>query len=468
MARGARAGRRGRAGPGRRGGRLPGGDQAHERRGAAHQGARLRLAWLRLRLRLRERPALHVRRHRGHARCAALALVRPRGLLRVGSGRPDQQPGVGLLLPAREGRGHRRAPDPAALPAGPLAQSARRDPRLRGGLQRLPAPHRPRPAAGPALPRRALGAADHHARHVPARAPAERARLVGQLHTGARGGPAAGGRERGRRAPAAVRRPAAGRAQLRPGARRARQARLERLRVRAFHDSEPQGAPARQPALPLGGRRSLVRGPPHRPRQAERDRRGPPGHPGGQHRLQPQRGVVAHRLHRAPLHALRAEARAREAHDLRARRQAHPHARAQGERARGGRGRAPAHLLRDALGPRVLAAERHAHLDGRGGLRVGRRELGPLPDHEPVGGLRRGRLGPGHPARQHPRAGQPVDEHDRGRPLRCCLLQRRVRGAARDRGAAAPLLGGGQVGPADGGRAALAARRIANRLRLGA
>ena len=115
-------------------------------------------------------------------------------------------------------------------------------------------------------------------------------------------------------------------------------------------------------------------------------------------------------------------------------------------------------------GPLLRLPDRGPDLDRRGPLRAGRRQLGPTPPHQPVGGLRRGPVGARHQARQRPHPGQPVDEHHRRRPLRGRLLRRRDRGAARDHGAPAPLHVGaksdllvqaGRVVLLDGSRAAV-------------
>ena len=181
---------------------------------------------------------------------------------------------------------------------------------LRRGLQRVPAQDGPRQAARPDLPRQGVGAPDHDARRLPALLPARPARELGQL-------PARDRRPPRRRPPAAPRRPP-------------RRRRPEQLRERLAGD------PVLGTEHPLGsnaygvgsagtrGGRSVLLGNPHFPwqgserwyelhltvpGQARRDRRRPAGRAGGQHRLQRARRVEPHGLDRAPLHAVRAEAR---------------------------------------------------------------------------------------------------------------------------------------------------------------
>ena len=84
--------------------------------------------------------------------------------------------------------GAEAGPPPRA--ARPVEGRARHGQGLRRRLQRLPAPHRARRPARSHVPRQALGAPDHGARHVPALLPARPARQLGQLPQ----------RDRGRRA----------------------------------------------------------------------------------------------------------------------------------------------------------------------------------------------------------------------------------------------------------------------------
>ena len=181
---------------------------------------------------------------------AALALLRSR---------TRRQPRVGLLLPAHQGRAHRRE---ARRPQGAQGPSKHRAPDgqgLRGGRQRLPA--QAQHDLGPDVPRQDVGAPDPPARPLPPLLPARPAGQLGQLPR----------RDRGRRA--AVR-PA-------PHAERCQRSSRERLATTVLGadtlGSNAYGigsrrrprrplARARQPALPVARLRALLRAAPDRSR----------------------------------------------------------------------------------------------------------------------------------------------------------------------------------------------------------
>ena len=163
--------------------------------------------------------------------------------------------------------------------------------------------------------------ADRGDRRLPALLPARAARLERRRHRRHR---------RRAAADAAPSPPAAARAASRARttsteARRApaaRRDRLERLRHRPRADRQRQGDAARQPALPVGRHGALLPGAPHDPRQDGRQRRQPARRPGRAHRPHARAGVEPHGLDRVPLHAVRAHARPRLAHDVPRRRRA--------------------------------------------------------------------------------------------------------------------------------------------------
>ena len=149
---------------------------------------------------------------------------------------------------------------------------------------------------------------------------------------------------------------------------------------------------ARQPALPVGRARALLPGAAHDPRQGSTSsgalavrRAADPDRPHA------QPGVEPHGLHRVPLHAVRAEARARLADDLPRRRPAARDARARRSRSR----RASADgaleprtrtLYSTELGP-ILTALLGLPLfpwTPATGLRAGRRQRGQLPLPQPL------------------------------------------------------------------------------------
>ena len=102
----------------------------------------------------------------------------------------------------------------------------------------------------------------------------------------------------------------------------ARRPRLQRRRARQGGDEGRQGAAARQPALPLGRARALLPGAAHDPRRGRRGRRLAVRRAADPDRPHAEPGLEPHGLDRVPLHAVRAQARARLAHDLPRRRAA--------------------------------------------------------------------------------------------------------------------------------------------------
>ena len=200
----------------------------------------------------------------------ALALLRARRARYAsrGNGSDAQQPQLGLLLPADQGRpGRSRSCSSSRRPPGPLP----RDPRGRRAatsagynayLREIGVERHARPA----LPRQGVGAADHRDRRLPALLPA---RAAGQL----------GRRDRRDRAaqpptpaPAAAARRAC-RADGEParhaattGCRSATSAPTPSRSASAATERR-QGPAARQPALPVGRAGALLPGAAHDPRQ---------------------------------------------------------------------------------------------------------------------------------------------------------------------------------------------------------
>ena len=243
-------------------------DPPHLARDPAHQGEVLRGAGLRLRLRVRPGQPLRDGRDLRHGQRRALALLRPRDAYasRGNSTQPNNLNSDFFFQRIKDDRVVERliAQPP---PQGPLPRDPRRAcAATSAGYNALPARHRRRPAARPALPRQGVGAADHRDRRLPALLPAGAA---GQLGRGDR---------RDRRRPAARRRRAVGpppppglRASC-PTCRSATSAPTPSRSARP-RPRDGNGPAARQPALPVGRAGALLPGAAHDPRQGRRDRR---------------------------------------------------------------------------------------------------------------------------------------------------------------------------------------------------
>ncbi len=274
-------------------------------------------------------------------------------------------------------------------------------------------------------------------------------------------GPDTADPRRGRRHDRAARRAAA-----------ARGDRLERLRARPRRDRQRPRHGARQPALPVGRLGALLRGAADDPRADQRERREPVRRAGDQHRPHRQPRVEPHGVDRVPLHAVRAEARARLADQLPVRRRGPPDEgrgrdRA-GEERRGQPRAAHAHAL-------LIAPRPDPHLDPRAaavpldpGDRLGdrrrqRRQL-PLPEPllrgQPGAGRRRARRG------DQAQPGRAVGQHDRRRLRRRRLLRGHLRGPARHQRAGHDLQHRARQRHLPGTRAA-GARRLAVDVRVG-
>ena len=171
---------------------------AAPRAAAPRQGEQLRVARLRLRLRVRAGPAVRAGRHRRHRQRAALALLRARRTATSSrtsstSGSTTRAPSSGS--PAARRRTARRRSCATRSRASPPATT--------------PTCARPAATSCPTRPAAArLGAPDHGARHVPALLPARPARQLGQLPATRSSPP----RRRRHRGAAALRRPAGVRA----------------------------------------------------------------------------------------------------------------------------------------------------------------------------------------------------------------------------------------------------------------
>ena len=315
--------------------------------------------------------------------------------------------------------GHHRS----SVPGGALGSTAHRDatstaassswPRWRRPASPSPAsPRRSRPSVGSS--RRSPGVTDDLAGSLPvalASQPAEAAALAGQLE--------------------AVQ-------QLPSQLSEALGIGSNAYRPRWRSHRQRHGHGAGQPALPVARRRAALPDAPHDPRAGQRVGRRPVRRAARAHRPHRRRRLVAHRVDRLPVHALRAHARARRPDVVPRRRPARgddpagPHRRGAAARrlARHGDALAVDDPLRaDAHQPARPAA---VPLDAVEGLRARRRQrAGALP--QPVLPLEPGALHRG--ALRH-RAGvprHPVGQHDRRRPRRQCPLLRRVGRAERPR-----------------------------------
>ena len=238
-----------------------------------------------------------------------------------GNGTTQQQPQLGLLLQEDHPAADDREADGPAAAERPAARGQGGRPRLRRGLQPLPARGRRREPPRPGVPRRGVGQADRGDRRLPALLPARAARLERRRDRRHRRRAAAdaAGVHRRRAARRARRDEQLAELEGPPAARRHR---LERVRHRPRADRQRQGDAARQPALPVGRLRALLPVAPHDPRQDRRRRRQPVRRPGRAHRPHARAGLEPHGLDRVPLHAVRADARARLADDVPRRRPA--------------------------------------------------------------------------------------------------------------------------------------------------
>ena len=278
----------------------------HDARHPAHPRERLGGPRLRLRLRLRAGQHLHDRRRLRDRQRRALALLRARRSWSFrGNGSTVEQPQQRLLLPADHRRPHDREAAVGAAPPGGPRQEIRDG--VRGyvagynryladtGVDNLPDPTcRGKPWVRP------ITEIDAYRRFY------QLALLASQgvAIDGIGGGPA------GRRRP----RPSADDPRADRDRRwqaAARRHRLQRRRARHGGDRQRQGHAARQPALPVGRLRALLPGAAHDPRQARRHRREPVRRAAGPDRPHAQPGLEPHGLDRVPLHAVRADARAR-------------------------------------------------------------------------------------------------------------------------------------------------------------
>ena len=271
---------------------LPRRDPAYHGRMGARQGARLRVAGLRLRLRVRAGPAVRAGRHRHDRQRPALALA---------SGAGDGNLESDFFYQWIRDRGiverlaRRRAPHgPSKIVRATSRASSRATTATcaRPGATSCPTRRAAARAGCARSPRSTCTGASTSSACARARATSSR-----------RSSPPP------RRRPARARRPPRRRTRRRSAAASDPvNAGLQRLRDRQQRRPRRALARARQPALPVAGLRALVRGAPHDPRQAERDRRRAAGRAGRQHRLQPRRRVEPHGLDRAAVHAVRARA----------------------------------------------------------------------------------------------------------------------------------------------------------------
>ncbi|CAA9527239.1 MAG: peptidase S45, penicillin amidase, partial [uncultured Solirubrobacteraceae bacterium] len=411
----------------------------HGARDPAHPREGLRVARLRLRLRVRAGQRLHDGRLLRHRPRGALALLRAGRQVRVPRQRDGaQQPQVRLLLQADHRREDGREADRRARPARAEGRHPRGGARLRRRLQPLPRRDPGRPDPRPRVPGPGVGQADRGDRRLPPLLPARAARLGGRGDRRHRRGAAAHAardrrRRRGRAGP--VQGPRVDRPQaLRRDPRRHR---LERRGVRQGLHRERARPAARQPALPVGRLRALLPVAADHPRQDGRRGREPVRRADRAHRPHAEHGLEPHGLDRPPLHAVRAQARPRLVHHLPGRRAAQGDEADEGDRHGQGRRRqargALAHpvLVRARPDPHLAAGHPAVPVDDEHRLRARRRQRDELPLPQP---LLRHEHGPERRRARRDRAqvpGHPVGQHDRRRLRRQGLLRRHRRGAER-------------------------------------
>ncbi len=432
----------------RRTGRAQRDHRAHRLRRTAHHRARRAIAGLRRGLRLRAGQPVHDRRPTGDRARTAQPPLRPQDHRAAGPALPAQRADRPVH---RRAHGRRR-------PGARLAPNQRRNPgpgaRLCGGLQ--PLPGRPWRPTARGLPGQALGAA-HDAGRIPPHG-RDHGRAGRRCRTGRwpAGRAAAAARSQGR----AGQHPAGGPGRRRPGHARAGPARfapgLQCLGLWQGGDRQRQRHAAGQPALSVERAQPLLPTAPHHSGPDRCDGRGHWPLPHGVHRLQQGRGLVAHRVHRQALHAVRAATGRGRPHHLPGGRQAREDDIAHHRRA---------HAVVHPLGAAGGHPTRGPDLERPNRLRPARRQRRQHPHDGRRPGLCARPLGGGHaPGARRP--GPALGQHPGRRPPRPRAVRRRERGARCGRGTTRTLHAQQARRRAAHGRRAGGAQWRAGRLRL--